>query len=120
MSFNGEDLSLALLRAGLAWHFKKYDRNPILAAAEIEAREGGTGLFSQPDPVPPWSWRQDRLREPTEDPQAPYRGNVKSKVFHATGCRHFLCVNCTRTFQSAEEARLLGYRPHQECFRPNP
>lgn len=58
----GEDLSLELLRAGLAWHFKRYNQEPQLADLETQARAARRGLWSDPDPVPPWEWRHAHPR----------------------------------------------------------
>jgi len=52
------DLNRELLKVGLAWHYKKYSRNPELAKLEFRARSKKIGLWSDPDPVPPWEWRQ--------------------------------------------------------------
>lgn len=54
------ELSREMLKAGLAWHFKKYDSNPELAALENEARLNKTGVWSQPDTTPPWEIRKLR------------------------------------------------------------
>lgn len=48
-------LNLELVKAGLAWwyaHYAKHDSR--LADAEAEARKGRRGLWSDPNPVPPW------------------------------------------------------------------
>lgn len=64
---DGPDVGLALVRAGLAWHFRRYasDQTPAqrraYSQAEARAREEGLGLWSQRDPVPPWQHR-DRQR----------------------------------------------------------
>lgn len=42
---DGFDVSLALVKAGLAWHFKPYSDDPTLAKAEIAAREAKRGLW---------------------------------------------------------------------------
>ncbi|MCM5571919.1 thermonuclease family protein [Burkholderiaceae bacterium FT117] len=61
---DGEDPALAMLEAGLAWHFARYDRDlperlrPIYAQAASEARERRAGLWQQADPEPPWEFRQ--------------------------------------------------------------
>lgn len=47
---------------------------------------------------------------------ASYSGNVKSKVFHKTGCRYFACKSCTARFTSPEEARSSGYHPCKLCI----
>ncbi|MBF0128045.1 MAG: thermonuclease family protein [Magnetococcales bacterium] len=52
-----EDLSHALVRAGLAWQHKYFSRDAGLKALERAAREQRVGLWSQPDPTPPWVWK---------------------------------------------------------------
>ena len=51
---DGEDVSLALVRAGLAWHYTKYSRDPKLAEAEMAAKSAKLGLWSSSAPIPPW------------------------------------------------------------------
>jgi endonuclease YncB( thermonuclease family) len=61
---DGEDVSLAMLEAGLAWHFARYDGDlpPALrsryAAAAAQAREARIGLWRDDDPEPPWQFRR--------------------------------------------------------------
>jgi endonuclease YncB( thermonuclease family) len=43
---------------GMAWHFKKYNKDTVLAKLEIEAREKKVGLWSQSNPIAPWAWRK--------------------------------------------------------------
>jgi len=59
---DGKDLSLELVKAGLAWHFKKYSSDPILAGAEDQARKQKIGLWSMPNPIPPWEYRRQGRR----------------------------------------------------------
>jgi endonuclease YncB( thermonuclease family) len=51
-------LNLQLLKAGLAWHYTKYDRSDDFALAEKEARAQRQGIWSMKDPIAPWSWRK--------------------------------------------------------------
>jgi endonuclease YncB( thermonuclease family) len=44
----GQDVSLDLVRAGLAWHYKKFSSDHVLAEAEVEARRAKVGLWSMP------------------------------------------------------------------------
>jgi len=53
-----KNLNKELLSAGLAWHYKQYSRDPALAKLEFRARAAKRGLWSEPDPVPPWEWRR--------------------------------------------------------------
>ena len=55
---DGQDLSLALVQAGLAWHYVQYSNDQVLAAAEVDARQIGIGLWSLKSPVPPWEFRR--------------------------------------------------------------
>lgn len=58
VNVGGEDVSLALVRSGLAWHYTKYSRDPELAEAEMAAKSSQLGLWSRPAPTPPWEFRQ--------------------------------------------------------------
>lgn len=59
---DGKDLSLELVKAGLAWHYKHYSKDPVLAEAEVEARKAKIGLWSMPNPIPPWEYRRFHRR----------------------------------------------------------
>jgi endonuclease YncB( thermonuclease family) len=58
VTINNVNINEALLSAGLAWHYKQYDKSQRLAALESEARRNRTGLWSQPNPIPPWDFRK--------------------------------------------------------------
>lgn len=62
VSAGGKDLALALVEAGLAWHFKRYNSDHGLSAAERQAQRAGRGLWADPRPVPPWKWRKEHAR----------------------------------------------------------
>lgn len=56
---DGRNLNQELVRAGLAWWYQRYARRAtVLAALEQEARDAKRGLWSDPQPVPPWEWRK--------------------------------------------------------------
>ena len=54
----GVDVSVALVTAGLAWHYVRYSDDPVLARAEADARAAKIGLWHQTSPAPPWEFRQ--------------------------------------------------------------
>ena len=64
--FQGRDINLAMLMAGMAWHYKKSEREQsasdrlLYAIAEIEAQSQLTGLWRDPEPTAPWDWRVER------------------------------------------------------------
>lgn len=61
---DGRDANLEQVKAGLAWHYKKYQNEQELddrlayGRAEVAAREARTGLWEEPAPVAPWEWRK--------------------------------------------------------------
>lgn len=56
---DGRSLNHELVSAGLAWWYRQYaPDDELLRAKEAEAREGRKGLWSEPNPVPPWDWRR--------------------------------------------------------------
>jgi endonuclease YncB( thermonuclease family) len=63
VSIGDADVGLAQVRAGLAWHFKRYakEQSPLdralYADAEMDARRRRVGLWAEPAPVAPWDFR---------------------------------------------------------------
>ena len=55
---NGRILNLELVRAGLAWHFKKYSEDRRYARAEKVAKARKVGLWKQSNPIAPWDARK--------------------------------------------------------------
>jgi micrococcal nuclease len=55
---DGRSLNRELLKAGLAWWFRKYSKDVSLGDLEDEARLTKRGLWADSDPVPPWEWRK--------------------------------------------------------------
>jgi endonuclease YncB( thermonuclease family) len=56
VTVDGVNVNEALLKAGLVWHYKRYD-NPVWAQLEAEARQNKAGLWADKNPIPPWEWR---------------------------------------------------------------
>ena len=54
---NGQNINLAMVRDGYAWHFKKYSSDSSLAKAENEAMEAKKGLWKMANPIAPWDYR---------------------------------------------------------------
>ncbi|NDV12348.1 thermonuclease family protein [Crenobacter sp. HX-7-9] len=65
----GEDVALALLGEGWAWHYRRYAQEGQPAAdyrryqqAEADARQARRGLWADPAAEPPWRWRHRHRR----------------------------------------------------------
>ena len=62
----GADVNLEQVRAGMAWHYKVYERTQSVidrqsyADAEIEAKAAKRGLWVDAEPTPPWEWRHPK------------------------------------------------------------
>ena len=54
---DGRSLNRELVAAGMAWHYARYSDDETLAKAEREARTARVGIWSEADPVAPWSFR---------------------------------------------------------------
>lgn len=106
-----------IVRAGYAWVYRYFCKDEICQdwlTLEAEARGGRIGLWSHPDPIPPWEFRRGK-RGSSDVEALVYHGNVRSRVFHQPGCEHYNCKNCTAIFTTREEAVGAGYRPCGGC-----
>jgi micrococcal nuclease len=55
---DGRNLNKEILRAGFAWHYKKYNQSKELADLEKEAKAAKRGLWSDLNPMAPWDFRK--------------------------------------------------------------
>lgn len=60
---NGKDLSSELLKAGMAWNYRKYSKKEEYQRLENEARLKKAGLWAMPNPIPPWEYRRNKKRK---------------------------------------------------------
>nr|NMF96176.1 nuclease [Aromatoleum toluolicum] len=66
---NDTDANLEQIRAGLAWHYKQYEREQdasdreTYATGEVAARQSHLGLWRESEAVPPWEYRRQRRGE---------------------------------------------------------
>lgn len=56
---DGSNLNQELVRAGLAWWYRRYAPNDAtMQELEQHARAEKAGLWVDKEPVPPWEWRK--------------------------------------------------------------
>jgi len=76
---NNQDINFKIVNAGLAWHYKKYQKEQSrsdrkrYSDAEKVAKLSVIGLWQEPDAIPPWKWRKGTR---------PVRLNQKQKIRH--------------------------------------
>ncbi|MGB5105567.1 MAG: thermonuclease family protein [Candidatus Zixiibacteriota bacterium] len=120
-----QDVSLALVRAGLAWHYVEYSDDANLQFAEIEARETQAGIWSMSNPVAPWQFRHPTAEATASDPVPSVSATSKTeaedgvvfvtatgKKYHSENCRYLAKSKRAVTFISA---RAAGYLPCSVC-----
>jgi endonuclease YncB( thermonuclease family) len=65
---DGADVNVEQIKAGLAWHYKAYQREQtpadraFYAEAEITARAGKVGLWSEGEAMAPWDFRHGKVK----------------------------------------------------------
>jgi len=55
-----------IVKAGFAWVYQHYCKEPFCKdwiKLETQAREKGKGLWSHPNPVPPWDFRKNKRKQ---------------------------------------------------------
>lgn len=55
---NKTNINKEMLKAGLAWHYKKYSKSEVYAQLENRARKNRVGLWADKSPVAPWNFRK--------------------------------------------------------------
>ena len=107
-----------MVQDGWAWHYHKYSDDEELAAAECAARSHKVGLWSAPNPIPPWDYRRG-VREngrstrptPTGSDEAVVYVTRTGTKYHRAECPH---LSRSRIQMSLREARLR-YEPCATC-----
>ena len=59
----GVNVNEELLKAGLAWHYKQYNKSEKLARLEDAARAAKKGLWADKNPMPPWEFRKSKKKK---------------------------------------------------------
>ncbi|WP_289020356.1 thermonuclease family protein [Desulfobacter postgatei] len=105
---DGKNFNVELVREGWSPYYTKYGtsdhHHADFVSAEKYAKAQGKNI-----------WAAGEEEAPTPAPASQYHGNVKSLKFHRPGCQNYDCKNCTRIFESREEAISAGYAPCGLC-----
>lgn len=122
---DGKDINIEQVKAGLAWHYKKYsDEQPpedriTYAKAEEDARGAKLGLWQDPNPTPPGDWRADAKTERwgPAPPEGTIIGNKTSKKYHRPDCPGYRDMSEQNRvfFKTVEEAEAAGYKRAGNC-----
>ena len=135
------DVNLSQLSTGLAWYYRKYERDvPARDRAtfdqmEEQARRSRRGLWSMGTPTPPWDYRAasrgggEKYGEtlnpptvgapPTESSESfgAVRGNRNSGIYHLPACPDYEKISYRNrvSFRTEAEAMQNGFRKARNC-----
>ncbi|RPJ10047.1 MAG: hypothetical protein EHM37_14775, partial [Deltaproteobacteria bacterium] len=56
--YYGFPVNTEMLKAGLVWYYERSQRLPTWKDFQTKAQEQKVGLWSDPDPIPPWQFRR--------------------------------------------------------------
>jgi endonuclease YncB( thermonuclease family) len=122
---DGHDVNIEQVKAGLAWHFKKYEDEQnaedrrTYAAAEQNARAAKLGLWQDSSPTAPGDWRADvkTKRWGPPPPEGTIIGSRNSKKYHRPDCPGYrdMAERNRVFFKSVEEAEAAGYKRAGNC-----
>jgi endonuclease YncB( thermonuclease family)/methylphosphotriester-DNA--protein-cysteine methyltransferase len=122
---DGKDINIEQVKAGLAWHFKKYEdeQEPkdraTYAKAEADARAAKLGLWQNPDPTPPGDYRVGVkvARWGPAPPEGTIIGNKSSRKYHRPDCPGYrdMAEKNRVFFKTVEEAEAAGYKRAGNC-----
>ena len=102
------DTGLAQVTSGLAWHYKKYERDQSAedrhryADAESEARVRRLGLWRDPAAAPPWEWRHGLTNGPVK--------KSRRNVCHAPDSPTYRTVTRFSSYPTVEACLASGGR----------
>lgn len=122
---DGRDINIEQVKAGVAWHFKKYEdeQSPAdrvtYAAAEQMARAAKLGLWSAAKVVAPGDWRQETKlkRWGPPPPQGTIIGTANSRKYHRPDCPGYrdMAERNRVFFKSVAEAEAAGFKRAGNC-----
>jgi hypothetical protein len=104
-----------MIGKGMARRFRRYaPRDAELARLESETKAARIGLWSQPNPVPPWEWRRGEGVPQTVGVVGNWRSHVYQKPARR-GAAASAAQNRV-TFPSEAEAEKAEYRRSKDCW----
>lgn len=126
---DGTNVNRELVKAGLAWWYRKYSKDGTLETLEREAQEAKRGLWRDPHPVPPWEFRHPAKKNGAEPASVPSDassdettgmqiiGNQQSHVYHRPDCPGYTATKPKnrRMFNTEAEAQAVGYHLAGNC-----
>lgn len=98
---DGIDVNREQVKRGMAWAYRKYMHDQTLLRVEDEARQAKIGLWSDPNPMPPWDYRHGGKSGSVKDQATSKAYPSNTPINSACGNKHYC-----RQMTSCEEAKF--------------
>jgi endonuclease YncB( thermonuclease family) len=98
---DGLDANREQIKRGMAWAYRKYLHDQSLLQVEDEARRAKVGLWSDPNPMPPWEYRHGGKNSSVANRVTPKAEPTNPPVNSSCGNKRY-CKEMT----SCEEAKF--------------
>jgi micrococcal nuclease len=99
---DGRSLNKELVANGFAWYYRAYAKDPQLGYLENDAKRLEKGLWSQPNPTPPWDFRKNK-RENSSKIQQKSQPKIPSDAGHEV----FICPGSSKTYHLQAKCPVL-------------
>ena len=105
---NGSTLNEALLKAGLAWHYKQYDKSEKYAKLEQQARIAKAGLWSHSKPQAPWEFRKSGRRKSSGKTVSVSSSSQHKSQVSGVSKQSFICGAATKSSGKPCQRKVEG------------
>jgi endonuclease YncB( thermonuclease family) len=111
------NLSEALVSKGMAWWYREYaPDSKRLAELEKNARKAKVGLWSHPNPIPPWEFRRNGT-SPQKSSSTNASNAAKGSTVHTATRDRFIYKSATDTGTDIVHITLTGRKYHRAGCR---
>lgn len=87
---NGADICRQMLESGMAWAYRKYLHDPSYLETERQAKNARLGLWSKPDPEPPWIYRHSKTEQAIhQNDETPAQKKFQKNTKQQCGTKQF-------------------------------
>ena len=77
--FDNKNINYEQVKNGMAWVDRKYCNDSTYYDLEKEARDNYRGIWSQPDPIPPWDYTTNKNYSSKSQPTKRYKNSYTPK-----------------------------------------
>jgi endonuclease YncB( thermonuclease family) len=104
---NNLNINHEQIKRGMAWVYRKYCNDSIYYVLEEEARNNFIGLWSRPNPKPPWEYyKHNKITKPQHSKQSKKSYNYQYKTHSSSVYKHQII----KPKQSSSKYKCEGWK----------